>query len=340
MALCVVGRAGVWVSVRLPVSTTNRSHSATTVLRGHALSFPDMNEGDRRWERRVEGLERVLRAIEQHTVSEVRWEALADLANISPYHFHRLFTSYTGYAVGAYLRRVRLRQAARALLVKRISVTEAAELAGYATPAAFTRAFGQHFGTNPTTFVAERVNARPTSRLPQIALAAEPRYVNIHPFAVLAVQRQGAYNKAPWAAWQALRDLLAARGTNPLAFRRVGVPLDWPEITEEPQLRYEACVITDMHPGEGAFIRTIGGGCFAVFDYRGWYEHIPAAYEELFWHWFPEAGVELRDAPTFDRYLDANPQVVPPSELRTQIYVPVVAPPARVATHSTVIAID
>jgi AraC family transcriptional regulator len=50
-------------------------------------------------------MHRVLEHIERHVDQPLDLEALAAVANFSPFHFHRLFAAWTGERLGDYVRR-------------------------------------------------------------------------------------------------------------------------------------------------------------------------------------------------------------------------------------------
>ena len=280
----------------------------------------------RRWTRRQQRLESVLQYIEAHNGDAIDVSALASMASISPFHFHRVFSSHVGEPVLAYIRRLRLEKAAFRILFMNSSVTEVAAQAAYSSPAAFTRAFRLHFGTTPKKFVRKLLAGRQCDRHGGTAMPAGPEYRRIPTLELLGVKRLGPYNRSPWAAWRALQGFLqdSARGTG--QWKRVGIPLDWPELTPEPRQRYEACVVSNAAPDGEFFRKQLPGGGYAVFLHRGPYQELPAAHENIFWRWLPDAGIKLRDAPAMHFYLDADAEVSDPASLRTEICIPVDMP--------------
>lgn len=88
--------------------------------------------------------------IRAHTDRPLTREVLADVAGFSVPHFHRIFTGHVGENIADYVRRVRMERAGRKLRMGAVDITEVAHAAGYATHAAFSRAFKQHFGLSPS----------------------------------------------------------------------------------------------------------------------------------------------------------------------------------------------
>lgn len=87
-----------------------------------------------------------------HLDEPLRREVLASIAGFSIPHLHRLFTASTSESLAAYVRRVRLVRAGYKLRMGAIDITEVALAAGYATHAAFGKAFKRQFGLSPSEF--------------------------------------------------------------------------------------------------------------------------------------------------------------------------------------------
>lgn len=60
-----------------------------------------MTKGRAEYETRMN---RVLAHIDSHLDQALNTDSLADVAHFSLYHFHRLFTAWTGETLGEYLR--------------------------------------------------------------------------------------------------------------------------------------------------------------------------------------------------------------------------------------------
>lgn len=78
-------------------------------------------------------------------------EAMAARANLSPFHFHRLFRKITGVTPKAYVSASRARRA-RAALTQQPSVTQAIYDSGFQSPGRFYAASARMLGMNPKTF--------------------------------------------------------------------------------------------------------------------------------------------------------------------------------------------
>src|ERR1700733_4870679 len=98
-------------------------------------------------------LSKVIEFIGKHLDEELTLTQLSDIACFSKYHFHRLFTAYTGLSLQQYIRWLRLKRAAHQLIIdKDKTIIEIAINAGFESHEAFTRAFKQICGESPSEF--------------------------------------------------------------------------------------------------------------------------------------------------------------------------------------------
>ena len=111
--------------------------------------------------------------IEEHLDDDLLRDRLASVACFSPYHFHRLFTAFTGETLHKYIRRLRLERALHQLAYSNESVINIALRAGFETHEAFTRAFRQAFDMSPTQW-RERVCGRDPSVVLQLRPSPTP----------------------------------------------------------------------------------------------------------------------------------------------------------------------
>ncbi|GAQ00026.1 transcriptional regulator, AraC family [Leptolyngbya sp. NIES-2104] len=79
---------------------------------------------------------------------------LANVLNLSQYHFSRLFKQSTGMAPHQYLTRCRIDRAKQLLLNTQMSISEIAFAVGFNNHSSFTRLFRQLVGVTPKEFRA------------------------------------------------------------------------------------------------------------------------------------------------------------------------------------------
>ena len=96
---------------------------------------------------------RVIDFIGKHLDEELELDKLCRIACFSKYHFHRLFTVYTGLPLMVYIKWLRLKRAAHQLIVhKEETIINIALDAGFESHESFSRAFKQVCGQSPSEF--------------------------------------------------------------------------------------------------------------------------------------------------------------------------------------------
>src|SRR5712671_969359 len=90
--------------------------------------------------------------IDAHSHQQIDLEDAADQADISPFHFLRLFSSVLGVTPHQYLVRSRLRHAARLLADDDSSITDIAYDVGFGDLSNFVRTFHRAAGASPLRF--------------------------------------------------------------------------------------------------------------------------------------------------------------------------------------------
>ena len=101
---------------------------------------------------RIERIFNALLYIEDCLPYTADLKEIANKANMSPYHFHRLFTLLVGETVGKYCQRRRLTLAAKRLLYTNEKILCIALSHGYDSQATFSRAFKEMFYVSPKDF--------------------------------------------------------------------------------------------------------------------------------------------------------------------------------------------
>lgn len=84
--------------------------------------------------------------------ASVTLDELAEVADLSKYHFLRQFSQVVGMTPGAYLRTLRLCHAARMLRTTDKPIVEVAHEVGFADHPSFSRAFARHMGLTPREY--------------------------------------------------------------------------------------------------------------------------------------------------------------------------------------------
>lgn len=115
----------------------------------HALSLARVPS--KRWDTRVDVHTRI-EAVRQAMDERPGHATLADLAqaaNLSPFHFHRVFKATYGKTPATYLLAARLNRAHLLLSLGQMNATDACFEVGFASQSSFSRAFRARFGYPP-----------------------------------------------------------------------------------------------------------------------------------------------------------------------------------------------
>lgn len=112
--------------------------------------IPLTSEEQEARKRRAERFQPLFLYMEQHFGENLTLEQMAAIVNYSPYHFNRLFRSFTGRTPTKYLRNLRMQKAVE-FLREGASVSETALLCGFNSPNYFCKIFHEEFGYPPST---------------------------------------------------------------------------------------------------------------------------------------------------------------------------------------------
>ncbi|MDL2213703.1 AraC family transcriptional regulator, partial [Bacteroides sp. OttesenSCG-928-N06] len=95
-------------------------------------------------------INRVMDYIDQHLDQSMELKTIADIANFSPFHFHRIFSFLIGETPIDYIQRLRVEKAAWKLReATPETITEIAYGCGFGSVSLFSRTFKKHFGMTP-----------------------------------------------------------------------------------------------------------------------------------------------------------------------------------------------
>ena len=274
-------------------------------------------------------LERVFRWLADHMDGTLDLNQLADVACMSPYHFHRIYHAMQGETAAETVRRLRLHRAAVELITGELPVPRIARRAGYGSQEAFTRAFKAAYGVPPARYRASFVPLPSTGGMTGGKDAAMDTTVSYQAtiretpaVTVAALAHRGDYQTIP-ATFVRLATMAGALGVLGPGMRSFGIYYDDPSATPVEALRSEACVTVPDNwvPSGDLERREIRGGRYAVVLHVGPYAELGRAYTWLYGTWLAQSGEEAADAPCVEEYLN-DARTVPAANLRTEIWLP------------------
>jgi AraC family transcriptional regulator len=271
-------------------------------------------------------LARVTTYIHDHLAEPLDLNRLALVADLSPYHWHRIYHALLGETVAATVRRVRLHRASGYLAQSSLTVTEIARRCGYPNAQSFTRAFRQFFGQSPKSWRTSRTDGLPwltTEAVPPDGWPVTVR--NVPAIEVAGITHRGSYIRIG-RAFETAQIQFAAQGLMRPDTRWLAQYLDDPFAYPEAQLNSRAAF--SLPPGADVAPPlqrlTVGGTPCALLRYRGPYPNMRDAYQWLYGNWLIASGHALADQPVFEEYLN-SPRDTAPTDLLTDIFLPLKA---------------
>jgi AraC family transcriptional regulator len=249
--------------------------------------------------------------IESHFADDISLGEVAAVAGVSRYHVTRAFGEATGLPVMRYVRARRLSEAAKALCNGAPDILSIALDAGYGSHEAFTRAFRDQFGQAPETVRAQRhldnIALVEPIMMDQTLLAdlTPPRFESHDTFLVagLSERYDCKTNKAIPAQWQRFVPHIGhiAGQIGAIAYGVCCNPDD------DGNFDYIAGVEVSSFSGlppEFGRVR-IPPQKYAVFSHADHISTIRRTTMTIWNKWLPESGLEVADAPSFERYNEA-----------------------------------
>lgn len=274
-------------------------------------------------------IKRVYQRLNQMLNEPIDLQDLAQTANFSLYHFHRIYRAITGENVAETHRRLRLERAAAQLVRSKRSITDIALEAGYETSQAFSRAFRMQFDCSPSMYRKHNLNNLVFPQYPCLPITMEHIIMNINiverPQAIV----YGLHHKGPYIeiapvfeqVWQFVREHQLATQVK----AGLGIYYSDPLSTKPEECLADVCIQLegklpeDMSPLQKI---EIAAGRFACYRHIGPYNAVQQVYSMIYSQWLPKSGYEAADKPPFEIYVN-NPRELPPEEWITDIYIPI-----------------
>jgi AraC family transcriptional regulator len=268
-------------------------------------------------------LNRVVDFIYDHLEEDIGLDRLAEIACLSPYHWHRIYTAMRGETIAATVKRLRLHRAADRLANSDLSIREVGKRAGYGSVESFSRAFKEAYGRSPLDYRANGSHAAfKAANAARDAAGFAVSIVDLPAMRCAGISHKGSYMEIDRAIGR-LFEGLAARGLLAPGARMIALFFDDPDAVAVADLRAKACspIGAEAEPAAPLEETILRGGLYARLRYQGPYADMKDAYRWLFSTWLANSDHEAADAPVFEEYLN-NPQEVPPNALLTDIHLP------------------
>ncbi|CZH13813.1 MULTISPECIES: AraC family transcriptional regulator [Legionellaceae] len=271
-------------------------------------------------------LDKVIEFIGKHLDEKLDLTQLSQIACFSKYHFHRLFTAYTGLSLQHYIRWLRLKRAAHQLIVDRNkTIIEIAISAGFESHEAFTRVFKQSCGLSPSEF---RLHSNwsfwehPPYLLPNQGNIMNVLIKEIPARRLAVIEHRGTPEKLGESVNQ-LIDWAKSQSINlkPKAGEAFGFAYDDPKTTEPSDFRFDlAITVPEQIKLEGNIVeRRLPAGRYAVATHKGTRDTISDTVYSLYRDWLPSSDEQLGDLPCIFCYYNFDHEVAE-TELLTECW--------------------
>lgn len=292
----------------------------------------------------ISRIHKVLDYIDRNIDKDLNLETLSNIACFSPFHFHRIFSSFVGETLNSFIKRIRIEKAANILITNPDeSIINIALICGFSGQAVFSRAFKDKFKMSAKDFrkkyfTQKSKNNQIESKNHQeknILLLYNENHnksnlnynveVKIIPELYVAYTRHiGDYrdienNFKDILKWAEARDLLKRDDIKILT-----VYHDNPKITSTDRLRSSACVtIPERTETKGEICSMIiSGGKFAVAHFEINKDQFGEAWDILCRDWLPESGYAPDDRFCYEVY-NNDQREHPEKKFIIDIYFPI-----------------
>jgi AraC family transcriptional regulator len=265
---------------------------------------------------------RVLDHIYAHIEEDLNWDRLSEIACLSQYHFHRIYSAMYGESLIATVKRIRLQMAANKLAHSNMPIETISRAAGYGSIEAFSRSFKDAFSQTPKDYRQNGSHMTYKQAQKNNDKDAFPIEVEeVDEIRCAALAHIGSYMEIGQTMGK-LFGSLAAKNALPAIPKMRAIFLDDPDLVPADELRAFACL--EMPAGaaiEAPLVeKVIPAGTYVKLLYKGPYADMKSAYTWLYGTWLPQSGYEPADFPGVEEYLN-SPVDVAPSELLTNIWV-------------------
>ena len=264
--------------------------------------------------------------IHAHLDQDLNLEMLASRTPWTASHFHRKFKDYAGETPAKYVERIRLEQAASALVLHNPNVLDIGLDLCFGNPETFTLAFQRLHRLAPREYRnrgrLQSVRALPDRRPIEQAQASyelsASRVVELRPVRLACKRHIGSYEQVPTKLWQDIEAHLSKQKITGSRF--LGIGHDMPG----PKARFDAAIVIEQPfiEDDKVFSAELPPGLFAITSHVGAYSTLPFALENVYRQATELPDFQLLGLPLIELYHSSHMQTDRKIE-QTDIYMPV-----------------
>ena len=274
-----------------------------------------------------ERINRVIDFIGKHLDDELTLDELCKVACFSKYHFHRLFTAYTGSSLQAYIKWLRLKRAAHQLIVhKEDAIINIALDAGFDSHESFSRAFKQICWQSPSEF-RRKANWHPWET-PPYSLHIRGEKIMIVTIKDLPARRLAVieHHGDPIKIADTLDNLITWAKSQPIDLKpkpgeAFGFGYHDPREVPAEKFRFDLALTVpeNFKLNDQVIERILPAGRYATTVHKGSRNNIGDTIYDLYRNWLPESEKELGDLPCIFCYYNFDHEVAE-TEFLTEIW--------------------
>lgn len=250
-------------------------------------------------------INRVIDFIGKNLDEELTLDQLSRVSCFSKYHFHRLFTAYTGLSLQQYIRWLRLKRASHQLIVYTDrNIIEIALDAGFESHESFTRVFKKMCGLSPRDFRVQQ-SAQLWEKPPYSICKIGEDTMNVT-IKNMSARRLAAleHRGDPGKVGESVNKLISWAKNQPMVLKpepgeAFGFAYNDPKITPKEDFRFDlAITIPDDLKLKGEVVeKKLPAGRYAVAVHKGSRDNIGDTIYALYRDWLPKSKEELGDLP-------------------------------------------
>ena len=256
-------------------------------------------------------LDKAIRYIEAGLKTRLILEDIAEQANMSAWHFHRVFLASTGITVGEYIRKRRMSEAAKELVFTEKPIKQLASEYQYESQAAFTRSFMGVYRITPGKLrrqlgPLQYFNALLPQTKGEKMLTPQIKHKDAFRVVGIACQNTMKNNIIP-SLWNEFDIMICDKITeclNPGTAFGICFYQDQSVVNEDTPFTYLAGVEFPLEKAvpEGLEYRDISDADYAVFEHCGSLDTLSQTYSFIYKEWLPNSGFQRKKSDDFELY--------------------------------------
>jgi len=255
-------------------------------------------------------LDKAILFIEAGLKTKLILEDIAEQANMSAWHFHRVFLASTGITVGEYIRKRRMSEASKELVFTSKPIKQLAGEYQYESQAAFTRSFSSVYNISPGKLrrqVGPLQYFNAITSLTKGDKMIQPTIKHKEGFRVVGISCQNTMknNNIP-NLWNSFNFQVCGNVAAAVQGVALGICyyVDFAEMNEDTPFTYLAGVEypNDLPVPEGLESREVPAAEYAVFEHVGSLDTLNETYKAIYNNWLPDSEYRRRATDDFELY--------------------------------------